>query len=149
MTKHFVAATCALLLALPASAAELIRLESPHSVAETVDRLEAAVTEAGARVFARVDHAAGAASVDQELAPVQMLMFGNPALGTPAIYADAAAGLDLPLRVVVYEGADGSVTLAYHDPASLAETHDIAADAEVITRMTGALAGLTGQAVAE
>lgn len=134
--------------ALPASA-ELVHKTSPHSVTETLDRLEAAVTGAGATVFARVDHAKGAASVGADLRPTQMLMFGNPKLGTPAILADQAAGLDLPLRVVAYADAEGVVHVVYHAPDALAQTHAIPADADVLAKMTGALNKLTDAAVAE
>ncbi len=135
------------LTALPALAADLIRKQSPYSVAETADRLEAAVTEAGATMFARVDHAAGAESVDMELADAQLLIFGNPQLGTPVMQADLTAGLDLPLRVLVMEGDDGT-EVVYQAPASLAENFAIPADAEVLQKMTGALDMLTGKAVA-
>ena len=133
----------------PLAAADLISKVSAHDVPTTIDRLAAAVENAGARVFARVDHAAGAASVDAELRPTQMLMFGNPALGTPAIQAAQTAGLDLPLRAVAYEDADGTVYLVYHDPATMADTHAIPADAEVLQRMTGALNNLTNAATGE
>lgn len=141
-------AAFALCLALPAAAADLVRKTSPHSVATTIDRLEAAVENAGATVFARVDHAQGAANIGSELAPAQMLMFGNPRLGTPAMQASITAGLDLPLRVLAYEDADGSVQLVYHAPATMAATHGIAVNAEVITQMTGALGNLTDAAIA-
>ncbi len=149
MFKPILSLALALGMAAPAFAADLVRISSPHSVSDTVDRLAAAVEGAGATVVARVNHAKAAAGVDLELRPVEMLMFGNPKLGTPAMQADPASGLDLPLRVVVYEGEDGSVTLAYHDPAELAAAHDIPGDAEVLAKMTGALAKLTAAAVAE
>lgn len=133
--------------ALPAQA-ELISKTSPHSVSETVDKLVAAVEGAGATVVARVNHAAAAGSVEMELRPTEMVMFGNPKLGTPAMQAAQVTGLDLPLRVVVWEGEDGTVTLAYHDPMELAEL-GIPADAEVLAKMAGALDKLTGAAVAE
>ncbi|MEP3274822.1 MAG: DUF302 domain-containing protein [Stappiaceae bacterium] len=129
-------------------AAELMQKKSAHSVPATVDKLQAAVEKAGAKVFARVDHAAGAKTVDMELRPTVMLMFGNPALGTPALQAAQSAGLDLPLRVVVYEDANGDVILAYHDPKTLAAIHGVPANAEVLVKMTGALDKLTGVAVA-
>lgn len=131
-----------------AMAADLIQKTSPHSVSVTIDRLSAAVEGAGAKVFARVDHAAGAQSVGTDLRPTEMLMFGNPKLGTPAMLAAQSSGLDLPLRVVAYEDADGVVYIAYHDPAELAGVHGIPADAEVLVKMTGALGKLTDKAVA-
>lgn len=128
--------------------AEMIEKVSPHSVTVTIDRLAAAVEGAGARVFARIDHAAGAASIDTELRPTQMLMFGNPALGTPAMLDGQTAGLDLPLRVLAYADADGQVHVVYHAPASLVADHGLPADAAYIARMTGALNNLTNAAIA-
>lgn len=131
-----------------ASAEGLIIKESPHSVSETMDRLTTAIEKAGATVFARVDHAKGAMSVEMKLRPTQMLMFGNPLLGTPAIQAAQTTGLDLPLRVVAYEDEAGQVHLAYHSPQSLLE-HGVPKDAEVIAKMTGALDKLTSAAIAQ
>lgn len=130
-------------------AADLITKPSAHSVSVTLDRLAAAVEGAGAKVFARIDHAAGATKIGQDLRPTQMLMFGNPKLGTPALQADQTAGLDLPLRVVAYEDANGQVFVAYHNPSELSEDHGIPADAPVLKKMTGALDKLTNKATAE
>lgn len=145
---RLILALCLSLCGAFASAADLITKPSPHSVTDTMDRLTAAVEKAGATVFARVDHAKGAMSVDMELRPTQMLMFGNPKLGTPALQAAQTIGLDLPLRVVAYEDEAGQVHVAYHAPASLT-AHGISADAEVLAKMTGALDKLTSAAVAE
>ncbi len=131
-----------------AMAAEMIQKTSPHSVAVTLDRLEAALAKAGATVFARVDHAKGAKSVDLELADAELLIFGNPKLGTPAMQASITAGLDLPLRVLAYADDNGATQVIYHAPSSLAETHGIPADAKVLKMMTGALDNLTSAAVA-
>jgi uncharacterized protein (DUF302 family) len=132
-----------------AKAESMITKNSPYSVAETIDRLAAAVEGAGAKVFARVDHAAGAASVDMELRPTQMLMFGNPKLGTPAMLASQTIGLDLPLRVLAYQAEDGSVVLSYQNPADIAKAHGAEADLEVFAKMTGALNKLTDRAISE
>lgn len=129
-------------------AEDMIKKTSPHSVSETIDRLQAAVEGAGATVFARIDHAAGAANVEMELRPTQMLMFGNPKLGTPAMLDGQTAGLDLPLRVLAYEDDAGTVHIAYHNPASLAANHGLPGDAKYIQMMTGALDKLTSAATA-
>lgn len=121
---------------------------SPHSVTETMDRLQTAVEGAGATVFARVDHAAGAASVDMELRPTELMIFGNPKLGTPPIQANQTVGLDLPLRVLAYEDDEGVVHVTYHDPATLAADHGLPIDAPYLRIITGALDKLTSQAVA-
>ena len=136
-------------LALPAVADTMIHKVSPHSVSETIDRLSAAVEDAGATVFARVDHAAGADTVEMELRPTELLIFGNPKLGTPAMQDNQTAGLDLPLRVLAYADGEGVVHVVYHDPAQLAGLHGLPEDAAYIKTMTGALDKMTGQAVAE
>ena len=140
-------ATAFVLTAGQAYASDLVTKPSSHSVGVTVDRLVAAVKGAGAKVFARVDHAAGAKSVGMDLRPTQMLMFGNPKLGTPALQAAQTSGLDLPLRVVVYQDKSGQVLVAYHSPAKLAQDHGMPADAEVLKKMTGALNNLTNKAI--
>ena len=132
-----------------AYAADLVTKQSPHSVGTTVDRLIAAVKGAGAKVFARIDHAAGAKSVGMKLRPTQMVMFGNPKLGTPALQAAQTSGLDLPLRVVVYQDNSGQVFLAYHAPAKLSQDHGVPKGAKVLKKMTGALNKLTNKAIAK
>jgi uncharacterized protein (DUF302 family) len=94
-----------------------------------------------------VDHAKAAASINEELRPTTMIMFGNPKVGTPAMQAEQLSGLDLPLRVLIFENADGTVTVAYHDPAELSQDYGIPANAKVIQTMTGALGKLTDIAI--
>lgn len=148
-TKSLILTTAvSAVMTLPAYAADMISKISPHSVPVTVDRLAAAVEGAGATIFARVDHAAGAASVDMELRPTELLIFGNPKLGTPAMLDGQTAGLDLPLRVLAYADAEGVVHVTYHNPTELAEAHGLPADAKYIAMMTGALDKLTSKAVA-
>ncbi len=127
--------------------AEIVQQPASGSVSEVADRLEAAVTNAGATIFARVDHGAGAQSVDMDLAPAQLLIFGNPKLGTPAMQADPRAGLYLPLRVLVYEDAGGQVQVVYEEPGAMLGDLDVPGDAEFIGKMSGALQNLTGKAI--
>lgn len=143
MKSLFLAGAVALISALPAFAGDLIRVETTKTVPAAMDALEAVVTKAGATVFVRIDHAAGAAKVDMELADAQLLIFGNPKLGTPAMQADAEAGLYLPLKVLGYEDADGKVWLVYEDPADMFAGLGIPQDAPVIAKMQGALKKLT------
>jgi len=137
------------LSALSANAAELITKSSPHNVAMTMDKLVAAVEKAGATIFARVDHAAGAKKIGADLKPNQILVFGNPKLGTPIMQQNPAAGLDLPIRVVVYTSADGSTMVAYHNPSRISEDHKINADLKALKMMAGALNNLSGAAIAK
>lgn len=131
-----------------AAAAELIKKESPHSVQVTMDQLEAAVKKAGAGVVARVDHAKSAKGVGVDLAPNQVLIFGNPKVGSPVFVENPTAGLDLPMRVVVYEDKDGKTVVAYRNPTVLAETFGLSPDMKSFKMMTGALGKLTDAAVA-
>ena len=95
-----------------AGAAEgLITTQSPHSVADSMDRLEAIVKEKGLTVFARIDHAAGARSIDQSLRPTQLLIFGHPKGGTPFMACAQTVGIDLPLKVLAWEDQAGPVWL--------------------------------------
>ena len=146
-----VLAALAVSLCVPAlaQAGELISIKSKHSVDVTLDRLEAALEKAGATIFARVDHAAGAEKVGLDLRPTQMLLFGNPKLGTPAMQGAQSMGLDLPMRMVAWEDESGAVFIAYRDPAEAAKLHGLPADAPVIAKMQGALGKLSGVAAGE
>ncbi|MEL7089862.1 MAG: DUF302 domain-containing protein [Planctomycetota bacterium] len=146
MKTILTAFVASLALAAPAIA-DLVTKPSPKGVGETMDALEAAVTGAGATVFARVDHAAGAESVGMELPSSQLLIFGNPKLGTPAMQADPLAGLYLPLKVLVYADGSGATQVTYEAPTEMLGGLDIPADAQFLKVMTGALDKLTGAAV--
>ncbi len=125
----------------------MISKKSAHSVAETIDRLEAILKEKGLTIFARIDHAAGAKKADLELAPTQVLIFGNPKLGTPLMAASATTALDLPQKALAYQDASGDVFLVYNNPAYLMARHDIAGRDEVLKKITGALDNFTNAAV--
>lgn len=127
------------------SLAEYIDVNSTGTVSETTTRLEAAVTNAGAKVFARVPHSKGAASVDMELQDAELLIFGNPKLGTPALQQDIRAGLALPLRVLVHD-VDGQTVMTYQTVEALFDGLDIESDAEFRAMIAGALEKLTGAA---
>jgi len=129
-----------------AMADDIIKVPTDKSVTEAIDALQAAVENAGATVFARVDHAAGAHKVDMTIPPNQVLIFGNPALGTPAMQIDPRAGLFLPLKVQAYEDADGQVWLAYEDPKETMDELDAVENSPVIDKMRGALSKLTDAA---
>ncbi len=124
-----------------------ITKESPHSVADTVAKFTAAVEGAGARVFAIVDHAAGAQSIGSPIADETVVIFGNPKLGTPLIAANAEIGLDLPLKVLVWDDG-GTTRVGYLDPQALKARYGIAGADKVFQTMAGALGKLTGAAVA-
>lgn len=122
----------------------LVTLRSNHGAQATMDRLDAAVRAAGLTVFARIDHAAGAAQAGLSLRPTAVLIFGNARGGTPLMQEKQTIGIDLPLKVLVWEGADGAVWLAHNDPRWLARRHGLGAGADAVTpAMAAALAKLT------
>lgn len=125
----------------------LIALKSPHSAAETMGRLEATVKQRGLTVFARIDHAAGAAKVGKSLRPTELLIFGNPQGGTPLMECAQSAGIDLPLKALVWQDEAAQVWLGYNDPAFLAQRHG-AASCPVVENLRKALSGLAEAAVA-
>ena len=122
--------------------------DSPHSVGDTVTALTGAIEKAGAKVFAVVDHQAGATAAGLDLPPTTTVIFGNPKIGTPLMQANRRIALDLPVKVLVWE-EDGQTRLGYLQPQSLAGRYAIGSDAKPVQMMTGALAKLTDAAIAE
>jgi uncharacterized protein (DUF302 family) len=115
----------------------------------TMDRLEAQVKARGMSVFARIDHAAGAASAGLTLRPTEVLIFGNPIGGTPLMQAaqTQTIGLDLPLKALVWEDASGDSWLSYNDPVWLARRHGIGGETEmVVGKLSAALAAVASAA---
>ena len=124
-------------------------LRSNSDAKQTADRLEAAIHARGLTLFARVDHAAGAIAAGLPLRPTELLMFGNARGGTPLMQAAQTIGIDLPLRALVWQDADGATWLGVNDPAYLAERHGVAAEAApVIAAMTALLDALARDATA-
>jgi uncharacterized protein (DUF302 family) len=122
--------------------ASLTTIKSPHSVTQTMDRLESSVQEKGMRVFVRIDHAQGAQQTGQELRPTELLIFGNPKAGTPLMQCQQQVAIDLPQKMLVWKDADGQVWLSYNDPGYLAHRHDIKGCDEVIEKISQALDNL-------
>ncbi len=125
----------------------LMVFESPFNVQRTADRLVSTAQERGLNVFTRVDHAEGARSVDLNLRPTRVIVFGNPKVGTPFMQCNQSVGIDLPQKALIWEDADGTVRLAFNDPDHLAIRHNVIGEChEVTTTIKEALRGL-GRAV--
>ena len=135
----------ALLLAATPALAELNATTSERDVTDTMDRLESAVTSAGATVFARVDHAQGATDAGMYLPESQLLIFGNPQIGTLAMQDDPRAGLYLPMKVLVYDD-EGTTRIVWQDPEEMFDEIDIDDDADYLAKMDEALTNLTDAA---
>jgi uncharacterized protein (DUF302 family) len=124
----------------------LVIKPSRHSVTETLDGLTAALTRAGIRVMARIDHAAGAKKVGKSLPPTELLIFGNPKLGTPLMMSKRTMGLDLPMKVLAWQDDKGKVWLAYTKPEVLKQRNGITDRDPLFAKMTKALNKLTDAA---
>jgi len=119
-----------------------ISVESAHSVSDTIDRLEATLKEKGMGVFGRVDHKANAGKVDLDMPETQLLIFGNPKLGTKLMLDAPSIALDLPLKMLAAEGPDGTVSLSWIDPAHLKSFHGLSNSDEVIETVSNALSNI-------
>ncbi len=123
--------------------------ESQRSVVETIDALQKILEEKGIKVMARVDHAEGAKGAGLELSPTQLLIFGNPKLGTPLMQSNPLIGLDLPMKALAWQDADGKVYLSYTAPKDLKDRYDIDDRDEVFGKMTKALDAFTTAATSK
>ena len=103
----------------------LVSLESAFSVSATIDRLVGAVGAAGLLVFARIDHAQGAADVGAVLRPTELLVFGHPRGGTPLMQERQTAGIDLPIKALAWEDENGRVWLTYNTGAWISARHGL------------------------
>lgn len=118
---------------------------SSRSVAETVDRIRGRLEAKGVQLFATIDHAAGARSAGLELADEVLLIFGNPAVGTGLMQDDPTSGLDLPLRMLVWDDS-GTTHIAYHPPAELAEDYGVDEHGDVLEKLSALLGALSDDA---
>jgi len=145
--KALVVALFATLTVCAGAADGLVAVKSSHTPAETGNRLVAALQERGLKLFARIDHAAGAATIGKSLRPTQVFIFGNPQGGTPLMACQQTAGIDLPLKALVWQDETGQVWFGYNDPAWIAARH-AAADCPVVPNLAKALAGLAAATTA-
>ncbi len=140
--KRQLAWTAALLMlsGLAGAAEGLVTVASAHSVQETADRLVSVLKKKGMKVFVRIDHAAGAASVGRRLRPTQLVIFGNPKVGAPLMQCAQSVAIDLPQKALITQDAQGRVWLSYNDPAYLRQRHHIEGCKPVLAKVSGALA---------
>jgi uncharacterized protein (DUF302 family) len=117
----------------------LTTIKSSHPPRETMNRLEAAVSAKGMTVFARIDHAAGAAAAGLSLRPAEVLIFGNASGGTPLMQAVQTIAIDLPLKALVWQDASGETWLSWNDPAWLAARHGLRGADAVIGKLSSVL----------
>ena len=117
----------------------IISIRSSHDVKTTVDRLENKLREKGMTVFIRINHAEGAQKVGKKLRPTELIIFGNPKVGTPLMQCGQSAAIDLPQKALIWQDETGQVWLSYNDPKYLASRHSIKGCSEVIKKIEKAL----------
>jgi len=122
-----------------------VSVESAHSVSDTMSRLEATLKEKGMEIFERIDHAANAKKVDLEMPETQLLIFGNPKLGTKLMLAAPSAALDLPLKMLVAEDSEGKVYLSWIDPAYMKSFHGLESFNEQFEMISNALSNIASK----
>lgn len=124
---------------------DIIIKSSDHSVDETIERIKTIVTDKGLDIFAIIDHQQNATGVDMQMRPSKVIIFGNPKMGTVLMQQAIRSGLDLPLRILVYEDGKGHVQMAYRDGTWLKEEHAIVAP-KLISKLDSALDKITTKA---
>lgn len=125
----------------------LIRVRSNYSVEETVKRFQSIAKERGLNIFGTVNHQAGAESAGLELRLTQVIIFGNPRVGTPLMQCNQTTGIDLPQKALIWEDEQGQVWLAYNSPKYLSARHQLKGCAdEALSRVSNALKMLAQQA---
>ncbi len=129
--------------------AGMISIKSANSVKTTLDKLEVVLKKKGITIVTRWSHDAGAKKVGIKLRKTELLIFGNPKMGSHLLTSRQTAGLDLPLKALAWEDDHGQVWLSYNDPSYVAKRHDIKDRAKIVAKITGALKKLTSIAVSK
>jgi uncharacterized protein (DUF302 family) len=140
----FILSACVAVAQSPAPASGITAKASKYSVAETIDRLEKIAKAKGITIFARVDHSGEAEKAGLKMRPTQLLIMGNPKAGTPVMVAAPTAAIDLPLKALAWEDANGKVWLGYNNGDYLKQRHNIPDD---LVKNVGAIAGLVDAAL--
>jgi uncharacterized protein (DUF302 family) len=129
-----------------ASVHGLITVKSSHSVKDTADKLATILQSKGMTVFARIDHAAGAQKVGLELRPTELVIFGNPKIGSVLMQCAQSVAIDLPQKILIWEDDQGTTWLGYNDPEYLKKRHSIEGCDAVLKKVAGALGNFAAAA---
>lgn len=149
MDKFIVAALVLMFSGLASASEGMIALASPYSAQQTADRFEKIITSKGLTLFARINHSKNAAGAGMELRATEVIIFGNPKVGTPLMQCSQAMGIDLPQKVLVWQDAANKVWLGYNDPKHLQKRHHIKGCEKVLNKISAVLGKLSAAAVAK
>ncbi len=121
----------------------LVIKQSRHTVADTSERLVRLIEEKGLTLFSRINHSANAKRVDLEMNPTEVILFGNPLVGTKLMQCAPTVAIDLPQKLLIWQDSEGDTQMAYNDPEYLKRQHEIVGCDEILNKIGGLLAGLT------
>ncbi len=147
MRKYILTLILTSLFISPVLATEgMISIKSAHSVTVTADRLEKILNSKGMTVFTRINHAAGAQKVGKTLAPTELVIFGNPKIGTPLMQCSHSIAIDLPQKALIWQDATGQVWFSYNDPQFLALRHNTRGCDAILKKVATALGNFANKA---
>ena len=131
-------------MAIPVMAAEgLINVQSAYSVGETADRLESILNDKGMTIFNRIKHSEAAEKVGVDLRETELIIFGNPKVGSHLVKCQQSVAIDLPQKALIWKDTESKVWISYNDPKYIEKRHNISGCDEVITKIEKALSGIT------
>jgi len=147
MKNAILTALSVLLIAVPVAAADgLVNVQSAFNVEETADRMESILKEKDMTVFNRIKHSEAAAAVGIELRNTELILFGNPKVGSPLMKCQQSVAIDLPQKALIWEDDKATVWISYNNPRYLEKRHNITGCEEVISKIESALAGIAESA---
>ena len=147
MKKVILAALSILFIAIPVAAADgVVDVPSTFNVEETADRMVRILNKKGMTIFNRIKHSESAAKVGIELRKTELIIFGNPKVGSPLMACQQSVAIDLPQKALIWEDHNAKVWISYNDPRYLEKRHNISGCEEAITKIEKALAGIAKSA---
>ena len=147
MKNTFMAVLLVLITSTPLAAADgVISAKSAFNVEETANRIESILNEKGMTIFKRVNHSEGAANVGIDLRATELIIFGNPKVGSPLMQCQQTVAIDLPQKALIWEDSESQVWISYNDPRYLEKRHNISGCEEVLSKIEKALSGIISKA---
>ena len=133
---------------MPTNPDNLVLSESPHSVKDTLDRIEKILVEKGIIIFARIDHAQAAQQAGLQMRDEELLIFGNPKAGTLLMQENAAIGIELPVKILAWKDGQGATQVGYTDLASIAQHYGITKNTKIVENVGNLLQGVVAAVTA-
>jgi len=144
MKSIFFTALLVFIMSMPVIGSEgVINVESDSNVKETADRLERILKEKGMTIFNRIKHSEGAANVGIDMLETELIIFGNPKVGSPLMKCQQTVAIDLPQKALIWSDDKSKVWISYNDPRYLEKRHNISGCEAVIVKIEKALSGIT------